>query len=276
MIPNLTACNTGNESLDILNDLIDEHNNEKANLDAPIFVNGIQVSTGDLAVGNLTPIARANFFGGSAAKALLYFEPQPTYTGAIYEGLVWNDSSKKSIVEQQLIGNKILSGTLINSIVDSNTNFNNNGLTLFTGVGYQYTIPANSLVVGKKLVYTLKGRYGTTAIGPTLRLRSFLNASTISDTQNTTLSPSQNNQGFEIVIEITVITLGITGTIKVNGNFKYTTSTGTIIEKSISNVTNKTINTTVSNLLNFASKWSGPTNIANTITGEMATLEVKN
>lgn len=274
MILNLNACDNGAESLTKLNDLIDEHNNEKANLDSPIFINGIQVSTGDLSVGNLSPIARANFFGGSAAKALLYFEPQASYSGPVNSGLVWNDNVKKSLIEQQLIGDKVLIGFLSGATGNSNTVTNTTAVTLITNNGYTFVIPANSLTVGKRIRIHFRGRYGTAGT-PNLTFNFQIGGTIVKTTGARAMGNSASNRGFRGYVDLRVDSIGATGSINTSIQTLISDNTQFVDGSSTPNLTNALIDTTIINTLQMSVRW-GTANPNNTILFEDITYECLN
>lgn len=241
-----------------------------------VLSGNFQVDVGNAIIGSsASPQAKLDLIGGDSTRPALYLQPQVQYSGTTIEGAVCNDSAKKALSEQQLIGNKILSGILLVSTTDSNTVTNTIVETIFTGTGYQFNIPANSLSIGKVLKYTLRGRYGTGNPAPNITFRTKLGAANVSVSPAFSLSATQTNQGFEVEMNIIPITLGITGTAKVLMSIRFTNGTGGSKNIIVPNVTNKTINTTIANNINFSFQWSAA-NALHTSTIEQSTLEILN
>lgn len=241
-----------------------------------VLSGNFQVDVGNAIIGSsASPQAKLDLIGGDSTRPALYLQPQVQYSGTTIEGAVCNDSAKKALSEQQLIGNKILSGILLVSTTDSNTVTNTIVETIFTGTGYQFNIPANSLSIGKVLKYTLRGRYGTGNPAPNITFRTKLGAANVSVSPAFSLSATQTNQGFEVEMNIIPITLGITGTAKVLMSIRFTNRTGGSQNIIVPNVTNKTINTTIANNINFSFQWSAA-NALHTSTIEQSTLEILN
>lgn len=223
--------------------------------------------------GTSSPLAKLDLLGGGATRPTLYQQAQADYVGAIIEGATFNSSTKKSLVEQQLIGNKVLMGFLSGATRDSNTIANTGAIVDFTTNGHQFTVPANSLTVGKRLRINFRGRYGTAAAAPTISLHFRINGVTVMNFNFPGIN-NQANRGFKGSIEIRIDQLGVTGNLNacLNAIFNSTTPTSGSI---LPNTTNKVIDTTIANVLGLAASFS-TANVANTITMEDTTYEVLN
>lgn len=223
--------------------------------------------------GTSSPVAKLDLMGGDASRPTLYLQPQTPYSGASTVGMAWNDNVKKSFIEQQQIGNKALVGFLSGATGDSNTVANTTVVTDITTNNYQYTLPANSLSVSKRLRINFRGRYGTTTPAPTISLAFRINGVTV-QSFNFAGTNAQTNRGFKGSVTMRIDAIGVTGSYNssIESIFNTTTPTSGSV---IPNITNKVIDTTIANLIGMAVQFS-TANASNTITFEDITYEVLN
>jgi hypothetical protein len=119
-----------------------------------------------------------------------------------------------------------------------------------SGVG-SLVIPANNLVAGKSYRLTVRGKYSTDASNPAqMNWRTKLGSTTIAATDNAGLGTNTQNKNYEIHVEFTCRTTGGSGTVMAQGMFFTENGPGANgIDNGLG--TTATIDTTVSNTLNF-------------------------
>ena len=215
-----------------------------------------------------------NARNGSVSRASLYVEPQVNYTGANQAGLLWNSSVSRSFIEQQVIGNKIISGVLGASTGSSNTVGNTGVPTNITGTGYTYTLPINSLVVGKRLRVTFRGRYSTGVGTPQVNIRLQAGSNTVK-LVNVQLQPSQTNRGFHGEAFMTFTVIGVGGRVNASINASFDSSNGILSGGINPNISYSNYNTTIAQSISF--NWAWVNNTAqSSVTFEDVIFEVLN
>ena len=124
-----------------------------------------------------------------------------------------------------------------------------------TGVG-SLLVPANGFVVGDSYHAKLGGRLNATGGGGRseiiIRVKSgttVLASTGIFDLDTAT------NQGWELELDFTILTIGATGSIATNGNFAYTKDASRQVFGYIFQDT-QTIDTTVANTLDITVEWN--------------------
>lgn len=134
------------------------------------------------------------------------------------------------------------------------------------------TFGANSLTLGKVVRVLISGYVGST-LTPTLTLKFKMGSTAITSSLATTLS-AVTIHSFTCHATFTVGSTGAGGTVMAASYMTYlngTASTGI----DMSNVTAASVDTTVSNVLDFTATWSAASP-SNTIVGQAATVEVLN
>jgi hypothetical protein len=207
--------------------------------------------------GTSIPVAKLDLMGGDASRPTLFLQPQTPYIGTLTEGMAWNDSVRKSLIEQQLIGNKVLSGFLGGSNGVSNTVGNTGVPTNITGTGYTYTIPANSLVVGKRLRVTFRGRYSTGAGSSEVNLRLQAGSNTVR-LANMQFENNQTSRGFRGQADMVWTSLGISSTLNASLYIECESSTRVVKNAINPNISNFNYNTTIAQSINFNWAWVNP------------------
>jgi hypothetical protein len=182
----------------------------------------------------------------SASRALVPFGVFNTTTGLT----VANSSSEVTIISSSLVGS-----TLLNSS-SAATN--------------------QQLVTGKKFRFNARGTISSNAIAPTLRIRSFLGTSAMTDSTAGTLTAALTNQYFEIDLTFTVRSQGSSG--KVIGDGKAEFTTGLIAAPQYFNLASLgeiTIDTTSNQIFDVKITF-GTADPSNSITINESTLEYLN
>ena len=141
--------------------------------------------------------------------------------------------------------------------------------TLFgTGVG-TLTLPADFFTAGKDIRIIIRGFLSRLSGNITVRFK--LGTTTIISTA-TVSSGIASSDGFEIIVDCTCRTTGVTGTVIAQGKFN-NLSSGTILE--MVSIATTTIDTTVSQAIDTTLQFS-INNAGNTITSTNTTIEVLN
>jgi len=147
--------------------------------------------------------------------------------------------------------------------------------TLFgTGVG-TLTLPANFWVVGRTVRITISGDFADTGT-PTARVKAKFGATTLIDSTALAIPALSGTEEWDTHILITCRTTGGTGTLETNIIFEYETTTGaSAIERFDIPGTNTVVDTTASGALDATFQW-GTASASNTLTSEIALVEVLN
>lgn len=144
-----------------------------------------------------------------------------------------------------------------------------------TGSG-TLTIPANTLVIGRSIGFTLAGVYSTTSPAGTLQFRVRLggiSGTVVLDSGAQTPSDSMANRGFEISGLIQCRTIGATGTVLSQGKAILSTAAGTAVIWDMETTAAVTIDTTVSQQFQVSADWQTAA-AGNTITGSVFLLQI--
>jgi hypothetical protein len=211
---------------------------------------------------------------GSVSRAALALEAQPNYTGAIQAGLVWNSNVNLSLIEQQLLGNKSLSGTVGVSTGSSNTVGNTAVATNITGTGYTFTIPANSLTIGKRLRISFRGRYSTGGGGSQVNLRLQSGANTVK-LVNVRLENNQASRGFSGEAFMNFTAIGAGGQVNAAITALFDASNGVFKGGVLPNISNSLYSTIIAQSINFNWQWVNPSATVS-VTFEDVIFEVLN
>ena len=147
--------------------------------------------------------------------------------------------------------------------------------TLFgTGVG-TLTLPANFWVVGRSVRVTLHGDFTDTG-SPTVTVKVKLGATTMIDSGAITIPSLGGTEEWRCEVFLTCRTTGVSGIIETNIDFMYETTTGaSAVEQLTISGTSTTFDTTASGALDATFQW-GTASASNTITSEIALVEVLN
>ena len=139
---------------------------------------------------------------------------------------------------------------------------------LGTGQG-SLTIPANSLAIGDTILILIKGHVSDTG-NPTLTARIDLGGTEVCASGAITLGAVTTDY-FEMEVEITVRTLGATGTVVAGGELMYDNSND-ITGAGLVKTTATTIDTTGTLAIDVTVQW-GTSSASNTITSQIITIE---
>jgi len=147
--------------------------------------------------------------------------------------------------------------------------------TLFgTGKG-SLTLPANFWTAGKVIRATISGDFADTAT-PTVRIKVKFGAVTLIDSTALTPTGLAGTEQWDMHLLITCRTTGATGTLETNVIFEYETTTGVSpIERFDIAGTSTVVDTTASAALDATFQW-GTASASNTLTSEVAIVEVLN
>jgi len=195
--------------------------------------------------------------------------------GTAVEGDVWSDSTQKALqtftngIEQTLSGCifvQTADKTIANTVTET---------TLFgTGVG-TITLPANFWVAGKTVRMTISGDFADTGT-PTGDVKIKFGATTLSDSTALAFAALSGTEQWDLHVIITCRTTGGTGTLETNVIFEYETTTGSSpIQRFDIAGTSTVVDTTASGALDATFQW-GTASASNTITSEIALVEVLN
>jgi hypothetical protein len=124
-----------------------------------------------------------------------------------------------------------------------------------TGVGTR-TIPAGTLQVGDHLRISGQGTYVQDSNGSNVNLTITFGGTTVGTTGLVDPNPSAQDTafGFRFELDMTVRTIGATGTVFAQGSATYRSTSTTSFE--IKNTATTTIDTTVANIIDVQSQWS--------------------
>lgn len=195
--------------------------------------------------------------------------------GTATDGDLWNDSTQKALqvfvsgIEQTLTG-CIFTQTADKTIADTTTE-----TTMFgTGVG-TLTLPANFWVVGKTIRMEIHGDFADTG-NPTVEVQAYYGATSLIDSGAIALSGLGGTEEWECTVLITCRSVGATGTVETVIDWEYETTTGSsVVERLDVSGTLTVIDTTASGALDATFQW-GTAAAANTLTSEVAYIEVLN
>lgn len=139
-----------------------------------------------------------------------------------------------------------------------------------TGIG-SLTIPANIAAVGNCINLRLQG-YMDTNNSTTITFE-YLYGATSMHTQVVSLAAIPANSQWTMDVMFTVRTIGLTGTVVINGQFRYDDS-GVLKGSPIVKTTTSTIDTTIANLVDVKATW-GTAQPDNTITTQIGSLTTR-
>lgn len=174
----------------------------------------------------------------------------------------------------QILGSIIPTGYVtykqLSNIVNSNTVVSTTAETLFSGTGITLSVPASTLRVGDRIKVTFRGIYSRTSGSLTSRLKN--NAVTMLTAPALTLT-TNTDSGFKHEAIITILTIGVGGTCRVNFQTMFGCNHSTPDGRIVASNGTRPINTTILQLFTFSEQWS-ISNAANTITTENADWEI--
>ena len=187
-------------------------------------------------------------------------------------GDYWYDVISKSHQFREDVGTVGLGGSIYINTADSSAVANTTTETLFNR---SYTLPVNSLTIGKSVRVTAGGKYSVaTSTNPTIRFRVKIGSSVACDSGQFTIAQDSTNNAWWVDCIIVTRTLGAGGTGSANGfvgiynpqsflpDFLPTTNNGTFA-----------IDTTATNVVGASVEW-GTANASNTATLENIVITV--
>ena len=154
---------------------------------------------------------------------------------------------------------------------------NSNAQTTLLGAGVgSLTLAANSFIAGRTIRLKLKGQLSTTTGTNNLTVNIKIGSTTTNNSGAVALVASVTNAEWEAEADITCETTGTSGTVWAQGSLKYIpTNGGSISGINFGNTSTMTLNTTISNVINFLITW-GTASSSNTITCTNVTIEQLN
>lgn len=155
------------------------------------------------------------------------------------------------------------------SVPGGNTVANTVAETAFAST---FTIPGDDLAVGDVLRLTLRGVFGTDVVAPTLQVKGYAGAVALFDTTAITLVAAQTNEGWMTQIDVIVTSIGVTGTLEVQGQITLTTAPLVAVVTPVKATAAVTVDTTTNEALTVTVTW-GTANAANTVTLRQWVLE---
>lgn len=178
-------------------------------------------------------------------------------------------AKRDSGVKQGLLG-VIFTQTANTTIANTTTE-----TTLFgSGVG-TLTLPADFWTIGKTVRFTIHGDFADTG-NPTAEIRVKLGATTVSDSTADTLAGLASTEQWQADVIMTCRTIGATGTVETVVNFEYETTMGSSpIQRLDIAGTSTVIDTTASAAIDCTFQW-GTASASNTLTSQVALVEVLN
>ena len=195
--------------------------------------------------------------------------------GTATDGDLWNDSTQEALqtfvsgIEQTLVG-VIFTQTADQTIANTTTE-----TTLFgTGVG-TLTLPANFWTVGKTIRVEIHGDFADFG-NPTVEIQAYYGATSLIDSTPIALSGLGGTEEWETEVVITCRSIGVSGTVETVIDWEYETTTGSspIERLDVAGVL-RTINTTVSGVLDVTFQW-GTAAAANTLHSHVGFVEILN
>lgn len=134
-----------------------------------------------------------------------------------------------------------------------------------TGTG-SVTIGANVSAVGQAYRIYMAGVYSTDTLAPTATLKLYWGSTVILNTAISSLVGSAANKGWSSEIVLSVLTLGVSGTVEVQGNAIFQlVATGASLTVPLVNTSAITVDTTASALIKATITWSA-SSASNSIT----------
>lgn len=180
-----------------------------------------------------------------------------------YDGASWHDLGEASSYKK---ASSIASATVANTVTETSIIG-----TLKTGDSLQFG--ANTLAVGNTIRVTVRGIISNTGT-PTLNLIIKLGATTIVSCGAITTPSGLSNTGFYVTADLTVRSIGASGTIAGAGMAMCGSGSASPIDMLMPTpATPVTIDTTGALTLDVTATW-GTASASNTITGQTATVEV--
>lgn len=129
----------------------------------------------------------------------------------------------------------------------------------------QATLPPEMWFIGRNFQVNLFGTIGTAALLPTITVKAKLGSTVIGSTGTANSLASFSSAQWSCVLFITVISIGSSGTIEVQGNVKLQSNLLGQVEAPIVNTSVITIDMTTNQTLSFTIQW-GAASASNTIT----------
>jgi len=190
--------------------------------------------------------------------------------GTVVEGDIWNDSTQQGIqsylgATEQTLNSTIFTGTadatIANTVVETSI--------IGTGVG-TLTLGADFFVPGKTLKFHVHGYHSSTG-NPNITVKAKLGGTVVCSSMVASGNGTVN--GFDIEGEITCRTTGVTGTVVAGGVYEELHSGGA--ETGLVKTTATTVDTTGTLAFDITIEW-GTAAVGNTITSQIAVLQIKN
>jgi hypothetical protein len=241
-------------------------NNQNILFTAPILQVKSVVTVGAVTLSQ----AQFNINAGTSVLPNMYLAPQPTLALTGINGALWNDATRKALIQQQALGNTVLSGFLQGPNGDSNIITNTTVPTAFTSSGYNYNFPANSLIAGKRIRIKYFGQY-TSVVGGNLSLFATIGGVTFVATQITTNNAGTSGFNGELSIRINSTTALVAG-MKNSFQENLPTAARTFVTPVTAVVP---INTAIANNIALNATWS-VANVSNAIVLKDLTFEILN
>lgn len=179
------------------------------------------------------------------------------------DGDFWYNTTQKSWRFRSTAGTEGLVGLLFQNTADSSAVVNT---TTETNFDQSFTLPANSLTVGKRVRVHACGKYSTTGT-PTFVLRLKAGSVTLVDSGNITASNNATNFRWCFHSGFAVRTTGGSGTVMASGDFVVDSTSAALGDSST-----VTISTTATEAVQVSFQW-GTADAANTATLQDISVE---
>lgn len=239
----------------------------------------VAAASGNTLVAGTFDVTGVTTLAGAATASTSIASPLVKVTSAAAPGSpasgdLWQDSTQKALIGYLSGIKQTLAGVVFTSTATA-TVANSTAATSIIGSGVgNSTLPASFFVPGKTVRVTVKGIISITGT-PNLTILLKLGSTTICSTGVVAMGGTVSNNAFEMVVDITNRSVGVTGTVMGNGVFTYQKSTLIPASHGLVNTAATTIDTTSAQALTVTAEWSAA-DPANTISGQICTIEVLN
>lgn len=136
-----------------------------------------------------------------------------------------------------------------------------------------YTIPANRLVAGSLIRIACRGVLSTDVAPPSMTLKLKVGGTTYLNTAAVVQVASLTDQGWALIADLVVVSIGAPGSIEAQGEAKFATASTTAMLEMLKNTSAFAPDTTGTLAIEVTAKWSAAA-AANTITLRTMTVEI--
>lgn len=191
--------------------------------------------------------------------------------GTVTAGDLWYNTTQKSMRYGTTVGTHGAVGVVYSNTADSNV-VDTAGEEDFNT---QFTFPANSLTVGKKIRVSAWGRFSCNNASPTVAIKIYLGTNELTQLANVSVSPgvAQTHAAFRVDALITVVSVGASGTVIGSTDVNYVNQ-GRLTNRNSTSGGTTVVDTTATALLKLSGTWSSTGGGVNVMVIQQMYIEV--